>query len=99
MVIEAEPDTILLKDATTDNASFVLGNVYDGLVGRDWSTGDPKLVGELAESFSQSQTDPKTWRFKLRQGLTFINGEPFNADAVVTDGRQRGRPGQTGPRY
>jgi peptide/nickel transport system substrate-binding protein len=84
MVIEAEPDTILLKDATTDNASFVLGNVYDQLTARDWSTGTPKVVGELAESFSQSQTDPKTWRFKLRQGLTFANGEPFSADAVVT---------------
>ena len=83
MVIEAEPDTILLKDATTDNASFVMGNVYDQLTARDWSTGEPKIVGELAESFSQSQTDPKTWRFKLRQGLTFINGEPFTADAVV----------------
>jgi peptide/nickel transport system substrate-binding protein len=84
MVIEAAPDTILPKDATTDNALFVLGNVYDALTARDWSTGEPKLVGKLAESFSQSQTDPKTWRFKLRQGLTFTNGEPVNADAVVT---------------
>jgi peptide/nickel transport system substrate-binding protein len=83
MVIEAEPDTIQLKDATSDNAMFVNGNVYDGLTARDWSSGQPKVVGELAESFSQSQTDPKTWRFKLRQGIKFINGEPFNADAVV----------------
>ena len=84
MVIETDPDTILPKDATTDNASFVLGNVYDQLTARDWSSGEPKVVGELAESFSQSQTDPKTWRFKLRQGLTFSNGEPFTADAVMT---------------
>jgi peptide/nickel transport system substrate-binding protein len=83
MVIEAEPDTILIKDATTDIASWVMGNVYDQLTARDWSSGTPKIVGELAESFSQSQTDPKTWRFKLRQGLTFINGEPITADAVV----------------
>jgi peptide/nickel transport system substrate-binding protein len=83
MVIEAEPPTILIKDATTDNASFVMGNVFDQLTARDWSSGTPKVVGELAESFSQSQTDPKTWRFKLRQGLTFINGEPITADAVV----------------
>ena len=83
MVMEAEPDTIQLKDGTTDNAMFVMGNVYNGLIARDWSSGTPKLVGELAETFSQSQTDPKTWRFKLRQGLTFINGEPLTADAVV----------------
>ncbi len=37
MVLEAEPDAILLKDATTDNASFVVGNVYDQLTDRDWS--------------------------------------------------------------
>jgi peptide/nickel transport system substrate-binding protein len=83
MVIEAEPDTIHPKDATTDNALFVLGNVYDALTARDWSSGEPKIVGRLAESYSQSQTDPKTWRFKLRQGLKFTNGEPVNADAVV----------------
>ena len=84
MVIETDPDTILPKDATTDNAMFVLGNVYDALTARDWSTpGQPKLVGKLAESYSQ-QSDPKTWRFKLRPGLKFTNGEPVNADAVVT---------------
>jgi peptide/nickel transport system substrate-binding protein len=83
MVIEAEPDSILLKDAVTDNAYFVMGNVYDQLTTRDWSTGEPKIVGELAESFSQLPTDPKTWRFNLRNGLKFINGEPITADAVV----------------
>jgi peptide/nickel transport system substrate-binding protein len=72
-----------VKDSGSETAAFVNGNVYNGLVDRDWSTGEPKIVGALAESFSQSQTDPKTWRFKLRQGLTFTNGEPFTADAVV----------------
>ena len=27
--------------------------------------------------------DPETWEVKLRSGITFHNGEPFNADAVV----------------
>jgi len=84
MVIESEPDTIVPKDATTDNGYFVMGNVYDALTARDWSTpGQPKIVGNLAESYTQ-QPDPKTWRFKLRQGRKFSNGEPVNADAVVT---------------
>jgi peptide/nickel transport system substrate-binding protein len=82
MVIEAEPDTIQPKDATTDNAFFVLANVYDGLTARDWTSGEPKIVPKLAESYSQ-QPDPRTWRFKLRSGLKFHNGEPINADAVV----------------
>ena len=83
MVIESEPPTIQIKDGGGDNGFFVTGNVYDRLTARDWSSGEPKIVGRLAESWSQSQTDPKTWRFKLRQGLTFTNGEPFTADAVV----------------
>src|SRR5262245_60641434 len=83
MVIESDVDTIQIKDGTTDNAMFVLGNVYDQLTARDWSGSQPKIVGKLAESFSQSQSDPKTWRFNLRKGIKFTNGEAFNADAVV----------------
>jgi peptide/nickel transport system substrate-binding protein len=29
--------------------------------------------------------DPLTWRFTLRPGVTFSNGEPFTAEAVVTN--------------
>ena len=32
---------------------------------------------------SPTLVDPKTWEVKLRPGITFHNGEPFNADAVV----------------
>jgi len=83
LVIESDVDTLLPKDASSDVSGWVMGNVYDQLTARDWSSGTPKIVGELAESFSQSPTDPKTWRFNLRKGLTFINVEPVNADAVV----------------
>jgi peptide/nickel transport system substrate-binding protein len=80
VVLEAEPDTIQPKDSTTDNAAWVLMSVYEPLVGR---TPDNKLYGRLADTFTQSETDPRTWRFKLRSGLTFSNGEPVNADAVM----------------
>ena len=92
MAIEAEPDTIVPKDACTNNGYFVIDNVYDGLTERGK---DGKIVGELAESFSQ--VDPKTWRFKLRQGITFSNGESFNADAVVTAVANVAEPGQSRP--
>lgn len=36
----------------------------------------------LAESWER--VDDLTWRFNLRQGVAFSNGEPFNADAVKT---------------
>jgi len=34
-------------------------------------------------ALSWRNIDPLTWEFKLRPGVTFSNGEPFNADAVV----------------
>jgi peptide/nickel transport system substrate-binding protein len=81
MVVESEPDTIVTKNASTNIAYLVLDNVYDHLTFRDWSSGEPKIVAELAESWTRP--DPNTWRFKLRPGVTFHNGEPFTADAVV----------------
>lgn len=42
---------------------------------------DAKLEPALAVSW-QSET-PTTWVFKLREGVVFHNGTPFNADAVV----------------
>ena len=37
----------------------------------------------LAESWSQDPEDGKTWIFRLRRGVTFHDGSPFNADAVI----------------
>src|SRR5260370_32522539 len=39
------------------------------------------VVPLLAESF-EAAPDLKTYTFKLRKGVTFQNGEPFNAQAV-----------------
>ena len=38
----------------------------------------PGLATELP-----TQVDDTTWEFTLREGVTFHNGEPFNADSVV----------------
>lgn len=56
----------------------VIRNVFDGLVTRDASM---RLIPELAESWTM--VDPLTWRFNLRHGVRFHNGEPFTADDVV----------------
>ncbi len=37
----------------------------------------------LAESWEQDKADPKVWVFHLRQGVTFHDGNAFNADAVI----------------
>lgn len=52
-------------------------SMFDSLVGRD---AEGRLVPELAESWKL--LDDVTWQFKLRRGVVFHNGEPFNAEAV-----------------
>ncbi len=56
----------------------VLNHVYEGLVRY---TGDLKIEPALAESWET--VSPTVWRFKLRQGVKFHNGNPFTADDVV----------------
>ncbi len=55
----------------------LLTNIYEPLLLYD----DGKLIPVLATSYEKSP-DAKTWTFKLRQGVKFHNGEPFNAQAV-----------------
>lgn len=55
-----------------------LGNVYEGLAAYD---SDLQLVPALAESWET--LSPTKWRFKLRQGVKFHNGNAFNADDVI----------------
>lgn len=63
---------------------FVGQNIYDQLVMYDAKQGDapPPLIPGLATSWERS-TDNLTWTFKIRQGVKFHDGSPFNADAVV----------------
>ncbi|MCZ0730039.1 ABC transporter substrate-binding protein [Mycolicibacterium iranicum] len=56
----------------------VLRNVYDSLVAIDY---DESIHPWLAESWERSP-DGLTYTFKLRQGVKFTDGEPFNAAAV-----------------
>ncbi|WP_422365834.1 ABC transporter substrate-binding protein [Pelagibius sp.] len=53
-------------------------NFYEGLVTR---TPDLELVPALATSWENVK--PDTWRFTLRKGVKFQNGNSFNADDVL----------------
>jgi len=53
-------------------------NLYGRLIHR---LADLSLEPDLATSWEQ--VDETTWRFNLREGVTFHNGNPFNADDVI----------------
>ncbi|HEX2216608.1 MAG TPA: ABC transporter substrate-binding protein, partial [Xanthobacteraceae bacterium] len=68
-------------DPYTLNETFtlgMLGNVYEGLTKRDK---DLKIIPGLAERWEI--VEPTRWRFHLRKGVKFHNGEDFTADDVV----------------
>ena len=64
---------------------FVGFQLYDGLLRWDCTQGEKasELTPGLAESWSQSTEDPLVWTFNLRHDVTFHDGTPFNADAVI----------------
>jgi peptide/nickel transport system substrate-binding protein len=68
-------------DPYTLNETFTLGamgNVMEGLTKRDK---DLKIIPGLAERWEI--VDPLRWRFYLRKGVKFHNGEDFTADDVI----------------
>jgi len=71
-------DPAMIDDS---NSSYVMQQVVEGLVGLKAGT-TSEIEPLLAESWSSSD-DGLTYTFKLRQGVTFHDGTPFDADAVV----------------
>jgi peptide/nickel transport system substrate-binding protein len=55
-----------------------LHHIYEPLVRRD-----KELAIEPALAVSWEILEPTVWRFKLREGVKFHNGNPFTADDVV----------------
>ena len=68
-------DPYTLRESTTIAHH---GHVYEGLTARDK---DLQIVPALAESWETPE--PTRWRFHLRKGVKFHNGDPFTADDVV----------------
>ena len=77
----AHPGPIYTMDApvTWFGSTHWLANLlYDCLI---WRAADGDgYVGQAAESWEN--IDDVTWRFHLRPGITFHNGEPLDAEAV-----------------
>ena len=72
-----DPTTLDPMNHQEAPATVLANNLFDGLIERD---PDLNLVPLLAESYQS--VSPTTWEFKLRRGIRFHNGEPFDAESV-----------------
>lgn len=80
VVLPEEPPSLEPCDAKHSSIGrVVIRNVTEPLTMLDTDTGEvrPMLATEW------QQIDEDTWRFKLREGVTFSDGTPFDADAVI----------------
>ena len=83
VIIASSEDVISLDPHALDSnnpTGSVIWSIFDSLVRRG---PDGASVPRLATEWTRM--DDLTWRFTLRQGVTFSNGEAFNAQAVVVN--------------
>lgn len=78
--LRTAPDSLdIRKDSSDSLQQALIGNVYETLVKRG---DDNSLQPGLAQSWDVSQ-DGLTYRFNLRQGVRFSNGDVMNSDSVL----------------
>src|SRR6201997_2529136 len=79
------PRTLGQPDQGFEGNRFSGLTMYDGLTMWDLSSADKAsvLIPGLATEWKVEEADKTKWIFKLRPGVTFHDGSPFNADAVV----------------
>ena len=79
IALAGDPSSLDPQAVEDGNALAVYDNYAEALLTR--SPSDNKVEPQLALSWKN--ISPKVWQFTLRKGVTFSDGEPFNADAVV----------------
>lgn len=84
------PRTLGQPDQGFEGNRFTGIPMYDALTHWDLSKRDEPsvLIPGLATSWAVDAKDKTKWVFKLRPGVKFHDGSPFNADAVVWNVRK-----------
>src|SRR6202048_2297301 len=79
------PRTLGQPDQGFEGNRFTGLTMYDALTMWDLSSADKAsvVIPGLSTEWKVDDADKKKWTFKLRPGVTFHDGSPFNADAVV----------------
>ena len=80
IAIGGEPSTLdpLVRDDGNERA--VTQSIFETLMGR---TPDGKRLYPKLAVAAPKRVSGSAWRFRLRPGIKFTDGEPFNADSVV----------------
>lgn len=80
--LEADVDGLNPATSSWSSPGYAMGNaVFDAL--SRWDA-DNNAVPYLAESFTPNE-DFTSWTMTLREGVTFHDGTPLNADAVIVN--------------
>jgi len=79
------PRTLGQPDQGFEGNRFTGLTMFDALTMWDLSSADKPsvVIPGLSTEWKVDDADKKKWTFKLRPGVTFHDGSPFNADAVV----------------
>ncbi len=80
-----EPDSLDSMDTTTGTALYVTQQILETLI--DFEPGTLNLAPSLATAWEANE-DSTEWTITLRDDVSFHDGTPFNADAVVFNFRR-----------
>ena len=78
IAVTTEPSTLDPQAVNDRSSRVVTANLFESLLGRDASTA---LIPVLATGYEA--VDDDTWRFTVREGVTFHDGQALNAQAVA----------------
>ena len=78
IAVTTEPSTLDPQAVNDRSSRVVTANLFESLLGRDASTA---LVPVLATGYEAFDDD--TWRFTVREGVTFHDGQALDAQAVA----------------
>ncbi len=78
LAVSTEPSTLDVQAVNDRSSRLFTDNIFESLLARD---AESQIVPALAESYEP--VNDTTWRFTLREGVTFHNGEPFDAAAAA----------------
>lgn len=88
-----EPSTLDAHRCPEVACGNILRDLYEGLVAEDASG---RVIPGMAEAWTVSK-DGKVWRFRLRPGLQWSNGEALTAAQIVASFRRAFTPATAAP--